>query len=188
MKRLVLMAAAAIGAGLLLSACSADFAQHNQTRLHSPVGADTLDLAKAAVARGEKVVDVGDWSRPDGVNYMSGGEHRTAGEIADLFKANGVSVRCVGLCGSALAEIVLNSAGCTVTPNGKVVPHLAFVPGGTRADDRRAELESARWWLEHDPQAAPSTARANLVNRLERSPDKSWRMRPDELRAEGCTL
>lgn len=188
MKRHVLIAAGLFAVGLLASACSAGFATGGATRLSSPVNGATLDLARTAVARGEKVVDVGDLVPPNAPGFMSGGDHRVAAEVADLFKANGVTARCVALCGSALAEIALNSAGCIVTPNGTVVPHLGFVPGGARADDRRAELETARWWLEHDPQPAPASARANLVDRLERSPDRSWRMRPDELTAAGCTL
>lgn len=180
-SRRILLAAAAL-AGLAAAGC-AELANDRPgvTRLHSPVDASTLQAAQGAVARGERVVEVGDWARPAGVDFRSGGEANQARAIADLFRANGVRVRVTGLAGSALAEIALGSAGCAVSRNGEIVPHLAFVPGGTRADTRAAELESSRWWLERglDPV---------LVDRLERSPDRSWRMRTEELVKAGCAI
>lgn len=172
---------------VLAAACSdLSNSQPGIARLHSPVDASTLQVAKEAVARGDRVVYVGDWSRPDGVDLRSGGAAHVSREIAELFKANGVRVRVVGLAGSALAEIALNSAGCSVARNGQVVPHLPFVPSGTRAQDRVAELEGSRWWLEQG--GADPKARADLVDRLERSPDKSWRMRTEDLTASGCAI
>lgn len=178
---------ASLSALALASAC-ASYDPPTATRLQSPVTAATVDQVKAAIARGEKSIDVGDYSRP--FDFDSGGDARAAREAADLMKANGIAARCVGMCGSALAEIVLNAAGCTVTPNGTLKPHLAFVPGGTADQNREAERDSSRWWLEHGGPAgsAASAARADLVTKLERSPTRAWVMSSDELRAEGCRL
>lgn len=172
----------AILALLLASACSS-YDPPAATRLTSPVTSETVAQVKAAIARGEKTIDVGDAPRP--FEFNSGGDARAAREAAALMKANGVGARVVGFAGSALAEIALGSASCTVTPNGNIKVHLAFVPDGTPEQNALAEAGSIVWW---SAQATGSPGKEALVRNVAASPTKAWLLRTDELQAVGCRL
>lgn len=171
-----------VAATAMVSACAV-YDPPMATRLTSPLNSDALKQVSAAIARGEKTIDVGDPSRP--FEFDSGGNAQAARDIVVMMQLHGVGARCVGFCGSALAEIVLNAPRCEVTPNGNVKPHLAFVPGGTAAQNREAAQASIEWWTR---QNASSPARMTLVRNLSTSPNGSWLMRTDELRSFGCKI
>ncbi len=173
-----------LAAAQLPTGC-ADIASPAPTRLVSPVSASSVALVEAAIAKGERSVDVGDWNRPPHIDLVSGGDVSASRKIAALLKENGMTARCVGFCGSALAEILLGAANCIVTPGAQVMPHLAQAVGGTAAQNNIAEIQSVAWWY---MMGNGSSSRAALVQRLVNSPTKAWLMRDDELRAAGCTL
>lgn len=168
-----------------LAACTAPTTGPNTPwRIASPVNSSSLATAQAAIAAGAKQIDVGDWSRPDHVGFVSGGDARIGWQIADLLNAHGITARCVGYCGSALAEIVIGARRCSVTANGTLHAHLAWPADPRHAPlGREIELESARQWLEH---GLP----ADIVTRMERSPagDRSWRLSTQQIRDAGCSV
>jgi hypothetical protein len=137
---------------------------------------------KAAIARGDKVIDFGTSAEPPaGWELHSGGLEAAGWEIADALRAGGVKARCVGFCASAMSQAVIASGNCAVTANGILMPHLAFVPDGTREQNKAARLESARSWLEH---GFP----VDLVDRLEHSPDDTIRIRLEDMKRVGCAV
>lgn len=153
------------------------------TRLASPIDNSSVAQVQAAISLGERMIDLGDWSRPAHVGFVSGGDIVASRHIASLMKQQGIAARCVGFCGSALAEILLGSGHCIVTPQAQVMLHLAFVPDGTPEQNRIAEVETITWWF---LLGLPSADFSALLTKIAGSPTKSWLMRDDELRAAGC--
>ncbi len=153
-----------------------------QPRMTGYVGPEMVSDVKAAIAGGARSIDFGTSAAPPaGWDVHSGGLETAGWAIADALRAAGVKARCVGFCGSAMSQAVIASGNCAVTANGFLMPHLAFVPGGTSAQNSLARTLSSRAWLEHGMPA-------DLVDKLERSPDDTIRLRPEDMKRVGCTF
>lgn len=92
-------------------------AERGITRLEGPVDDAMRAKALAAIARGERIVEVA----------SPGGAAETGWQIGDALHAAGVQARCVGVCGSAAAHIVIGSGGCIVARSGHIVLHVALL-------------------------------------------------------------
>jgi hypothetical protein len=84
--------------------------------------------AEAAIARGDKIVSLdSEWRTPEG-NLTSGGLSEIGWLIGEAFRRSGIKVRCIGLCNSAAAHILIASQGCIVAPRGRIVLHVPQPP------------------------------------------------------------
>lgn len=173
--------ALAVAAVASLGACT-DPSSQGAARVAGPVGRPMVAEVKSLIARGDKVIEFGTSAMPPaGWEAHSGGDSAAGWEIADALHDAGVTARCVGFCGSAMSQIVIGSGKCAVTANAVLMPHLGFVEGGTREQNRAASLQTSREWLER---GFP----VDLVDRLEHSADNTIRVRTEDMARIGCKI
>lgn len=147
------------------------------TRLSGPVDSTWVAKANAAIARGDRVVEI---------TSDVGGMIPYAIEISSAFKAAGIKVRCVGVCFSAAAEILVESGGCIIGRNARVVFHrpVPVVALDTVAFARGLEQVRQDW---HGRMAAAGVP-DDLVFNIEQGRDGQYEPNAYALKRIGCTV
>jgi hypothetical protein len=111
---------------LLLSCVSLSANACCRVVLHGEVNKEMAQQVIQVIARGEETVDLAsEWRRADG-RLVSGGVSQVGWFIGDMLRLSHVKVRCIGLCFSSAAHILIASRGCVVGLHGRVGLH---VPG-----------------------------------------------------------
>ncbi len=103
----------ALAAVIVLALHCTDVRAAETPRLSGLVNASMLARAEAAIARGDQVVEIA----------SPGGEAATGWIIGEKLREAHVAVRCVGVCASAAAQILVASGHCIVSRQGRVGFH-----------------------------------------------------------------
>src|SRR5579864_3409556 len=112
------------------------------TRLTGTVDEQMLAKAEAAIARGDKMIEL----------ESLGGQVFTGIKIAEELRTAHVKVRCVNWCASAAALIVIASEGCVVSPLGRIALHMSTDNSGSGWQAVGDALEIATWRRLHVPE------------------------------------
>jgi hypothetical protein len=157
-------------------------AERSPTRLEGLVDDTMRTRAEMAIAHGERVVEVS----------SRGGNAEFGWQIGDALQAAGVKARCVGVCGSAAAHIVLGSRGCIVARSGHVILHVAMMePGGPVAK----ALTSTQFAMANDivrkawfEKALAHGISSDLLEGTVQAPNHQYELNAYQMRRIGCTV
>ncbi len=171
-QRWVSIKALAVGGAVALMATmgAPAHAYYQPTYLSNLVDQTMLDKERVAVARGDTYVDVG---QQQGRLQC----HR----LADQPSCARRCARCVGLCASSAANVVIGSGGCIVSRHGQIVLHIAFVPICTPQLNEVMATVSKQ-------QMVNTVFLSDIVERTYRAEGRMLVLRDDDMKRVGCTL
>lgn len=114
---------------LALVLAGAPFAAHagGSAMLQGAVDPAMAQRVNAAISGGDRIVTLdSEWRDAEG-RSMSGGNSNLGWYLGDLLWLSNVKVRCIGLCFSSAAHILIASRRCIVAPHARVALHVPIL-------------------------------------------------------------
>ena len=151
-------------------------------RLSGKVDGSWIEKAHQAIDRGDRLIEVESAWRTYGNEWTSGGSYVVGLIVAHDLKVAGITARCVGLCGSAAAMVVIGSGSCVVTKQGFLILHAAIAPQEWGKDNAEKIKQASLQWMRanHIPD--------DLVQRAEWAWPQAYTLNDWQMKRVGCRL
>jgi hypothetical protein len=141
----------------------------------------------AAISEGYKIVTLSsEWRNGDG-RLVSGGNSQLGWFLGDMLRVSKIKVRCIGLCFSSAAHILIASRGCVVGPHGRVALHMP-APADTTigvSAYARARTDLIEEWRRR---MASYDVPTDIVDRALTGRDGFHELSAYEMKRIGCTV